>query len=255
MSFLEKMFYPVEVIWVSMIVLTILLLRKREWRLGFFCGTVTLFFTVCGCTPLGAALVAGLERPYANRTIAAAEPAEAIVMLGGVTAPSPRDVFSVNMGSGGIRLITALELLRQKKAKVLMFGGGSMEIRGAKVTEGDLLSKLAQQWGLGTGEVIPLPPSANTAEEADHALTLVRERKWTRVILVTSASHMRRAVAVFARRGIAVEPVACDFAGLGVMEGTASRYSLTPSAEALRLVGVYIHETLGWQYYGARGWI
>jgi len=254
-EFFGKIPYPMTLAWISMIVVTILLLRKREWRLGIFLGTMTIFFTACGCTPLGAALVAGLERPYAEKTIAQAQPAEAVVMLGGLARPSPRDVFYFRVGPLGHRLITAVEVLKQKKANAIVFGGGPIEIRGERLTEGRLLTNMVQHWGLSTGEVIALPPSANTVEEADHALALVTERKWTRVILVTSASHMRRAQAVFARRGMMVQPVACDFAGLAIMEGAAPRYSLTPSAEALRLVGIFVHEKLGWYYYRFRGWI
>jgi len=40
-------------------------------------------------------------------------------------------------------------------------------------------------------------------------------RGWRKVILVTSALHIPRSVAVFAAQGIAVVPVVCDFQAYG----------------------------------------
>ena len=94
----------------------------------------------------------------------------------------------------------------------------------------------------------------NTHDEALRFKELSAQRGWHKVILVTSALHVPRAVAVFAAQGIAVVPVACDFQTYGV-PSTQGDFSPFPRQGRFYLLSLYLHEKIGWWVYRARGWV
>jgi uncharacterized SAM-binding protein YcdF (DUF218 family) len=49
---------------------------------------------------------------------------------------------------------------------------------------------------------LAISPAASTREEALSVARLVADHRWSRVILVTTPLHMRRAAAVFHRAGV-----------------------------------------------------
>src|SRR5437763_1587374 len=67
----------------------------------------------------------------------------------------------------------------------------------------DIVKKIAAQGYLGANE--------DTHDEALKVRVLATERGWHRVLLVTSANHMRRASGVFRAQGLEVIPVPCNF--------------------------------------------
>jgi uncharacterized SAM-binding protein YcdF (DUF218 family) len=79
---------------------------------------------------------------------------------------------------------------------------------------------------------------------------LARREGWTRIVLVTSASHMPRSMAAF--RAVGIEPVAapCDYTDLDPF----SSGWLLPEARALRNTTRAIHEIVGQVWYRIRGW-
>jgi uncharacterized SAM-binding protein YcdF (DUF218 family) len=74
------------------------------------------------------------------------------------------------------------------------------------------------------------------------------------VILVTSAMHMPRAVAVFAAQGIAVAPFACDFEAYGVPSRQGD-FSPFPREIRFRILSHCLREKISWWLYRARGWV
>jgi uncharacterized SAM-binding protein YcdF (DUF218 family) len=95
---------------------------------------------------------------------------------------------------------------------------------------------------------------ANTHDEALQFRKLKEAEGWQKVLLVTSALHMRRAEAVFRKQGVDVTPVACDFQVHGVL-GAPGFPSPFPRQHRLDLLSLYLHEQIGWWVYKWRGWI
>jgi len=81
---------------------------------------------------------------------------------------------------------------------------------------------------------------------------LMQSNQWTSVLLVTSALHMPRSVALFKKQGLAVEPVSCDFRAYGTPKPV---FSIFPSLGNFELLALYTHEKIGWLVYKLRGWI
>ena len=96
------------------------------------------------------------------------------------------------------------------------------------------------------------PPVVNTAEEALAIRRLMPARQ-SRVLLVTSAFHMRRAQCLFERQGMQVLPFPVDFQARGRWAGPLWRdpTQWLPSARALDNSSRALRELLGRLVYGA----
>ena len=240
---------------------------RRQWQGAVWLGVPAALMFLIGSTPLVNAMVARAERPWVGMKeegrMQNAEgrenefaPADVVVALGGGYYVSEHDMPGFALDSGGSRVLTALELVRRGKAQALVLGG-SVPLKGKP---GVVASALVQDWVLASGlttvsvAVTNLGLCANTHDEALRFKELSAQRGWHKVILVTSALHMPRSVAVFAAQGIAVVPVACDFQAYGV-PSMQRDFSPFPRQGRFDLLGRYLHEKIGWWVYRARGWV
>jgi uncharacterized SAM-binding protein YcdF (DUF218 family) len=90
--------------------------------------------------------------------------------------------------------------------------------------------------------------SENTAQNAAHAATMLREAGIDRVLLVTDAMHMSRAMQIFSKTGLTVIPAATDFRSRKPL----SAADFIPSAGALKDSHYAMHEWLGLLWYRLR---
>ena len=252
---LESLIYPVGFLWLSLVVLTITFWRRRLLGPAKACGVLVAFLYLIGATPIASFLMARLERPFANCTVENARSADVVIVLGGNVNASAHDTFQISLNSSADRIVAGVELLRLKKANAMIAGGGTAKIGSDDASEGKRVENWLRTWKVTDGEIIGLPACANTREEALRSQALMQEHHWTNAILVTSASHMARAMATFQKQGIRVKPVACDFEGLPVVESKSLGFRLVPVMEHLKTLTLYLHEVIGWYYYSARGWI
>ena len=245
---------PVGFVWAALVVLTIALGSKR--RRAFAGGTLALalLLFLVGSTGFPGWLVQGLERPYAGITPADLPAADAIGVLGGGGEPSRYEVGGLHLSYAADRIVMGVELARLGKGRALIVSGAGAVLDGQERAEGDLVRDWITQRRFVEGPVLSLGHRSDTHDEAVQVAALLRERGWHRVLLVTSAFHMRRAVAVFRTAGVEVTPAPCNFLteislapappGIGV-----------PRAAGFVKLGIWMHEKIGWLMYRKRGWI
>lgn len=253
-KFLTPFTEPIGVIWSVLVLVTIWRLWKRRFRSALGPGVCAAVFYAIGGTKLPAHLLAQLERDYARNNWTNMQPVDAIVMLGGILRISSNDPLGFDLNESADRLMAAVELVRAGKGRVLVLGGGAHGPKGNEKCESELLRQLLLNWGLTNQPVYVLGKCGNTRDEAEHTQALARQHGWRRICLVTSASHMKRAEAVFRNLGFDVTCVACDFEGLASFE-QGPRRSIAPGIEGFRLLSLYSHEVVGWWLYKARGWV
>ncbi|MCZ7634940.1 MAG: YdcF family protein [Verrucomicrobia bacterium] len=244
---------PLAALWLGLVLLTLWRWGQRQWRLSLCPALLAALVWGIGATPLPATWLASLERPYAVVDTATGPPADAVVMLGGMTTPSEHDVFGFHFGGDADRVVTAVELVRQRKGRVLVLGGGQSP-QTPNPGEGELLRRWVEAWNVPRTPVFLLGVCRDTRDEAERTRTLAELHGWKRILLVTSAAHMRRAEATFRRLGLEVTPWACDFDGLSALAGRRGLY-LIPGTSGFDQLDRYVHEVVGYWVYRWRGWL
>ncbi len=251
---MEEVMQPVAILWCIALLVTVRLLLRRRWRSGSVLGCATILLWVIGATPLSPALLASLEAPFEIRDWSILPEADAVLMLGGTLSVSNPDIMGFEVGGTFDRAITAVELVRRKKATALVLAGGGDPENPESPNEVKALRHWINTWGIDFAPVYDLGACRNTNDEAEKMQKLMKEHGWSSLILVTSAFHMGRAQRVFLTKGISVKPAACDFYALNESRAGGG-FNLVPRPRKLIEFEQYLHEWCGIIYYRWRGWI
>jgi uncharacterized SAM-binding protein YcdF (DUF218 family) len=149
------------------------------------------------------------------------------------------------------RILAGIAFVKQGIGHVLLISGGSEDLFDQSRSEAPLLRDFALQLGLATAQVLIEPNSRNTYENARFSARLLRAHDYQRVLLITSAAHMRRAVAAFHKQGIFPDTYPVDFEANDVI----TLFSFIPSARSLSRTTDAIHELVGLVMYRLQGYI
>lgn len=228
------------------------MLFRRQLRSAIWLGIPTVLLFLVGSTPIAETLVAAEEMRWEGVADSLTTPADAVVALGGGERVSHHDPLGFALFDGASRLLTAIELVRSGKAKTLVLGGSGPLADKPASPSMVVVQDWVVRWGLVNGALTNLGICMTTHDEAVAFKKLMDSQQWQRVILVTSALHMRRSEALFRKRGINVIPVAADFEVWGVPEEPVS---LFPRVRRLYLLTLYAHEKIGWWVYRLKGWV
>ena len=245
---------PLGLLWLLMCLLAIFLLLKRHLAGALVLTICAVAFSIIGASSLGERLLGSLERPYIRPSLNDLPVCDAVIMLGGVHRSSAYDAFGFDLGSGADRIVTAVELMRLRKARVLVLSGGVSMVGNERINPTVLFQKWFTSWNIPAGQVIHLAPCRNTWEEAQAVKDLARQQKWNRFLLVSSAYHLRRAEAVFKSSGLDVTSVGCDYQVIGT-EKSARFSGPVPRSSPIIQLECYLHEEFGWWLYRANGWV
>ena len=206
-----------------------------------------LFFA--GCGPLTGMLLGRLQSGFAP-DVAQWSQRNAIILLGAGTVRSGAGAIEPSLYANG-RIIRAAELYRACKAtgadcKVEVSGGDAMKLKQA---EADVYAITLDRLGLPREDLILEANSMNTFQNAQNSKPLLISYGADKVVIVSSAVHLKRAVLYFAHFGIRGEPVRGDY--------VTARYDWLPTSENLSFADFAIHEYVGvarYHVYNAMGW-
>lgn len=251
--FLSQLFTPLlsplgisTALWVA--ALWFLLRRRTGWAGS--CAAAGILLLLLFSTPMVAGrLLGSLENDFELLEPEAHPEAEAIVVLGGFTDPPVAPRVSVHAEEGFDRLLHGMRLLRAGKAPVILLSGGSM---GGPMSEAEQMKRLALEYGVPEETVLLETASRTTRENAAACAGLLRGMGANRILLVTSASHMRRAAAAFSREGLSVVPAPTDIA---VVPKGWSLFRLVPDARWLRYSTRAFKEYFGYAAYWLWRWV
>jgi uncharacterized SAM-binding protein YcdF (DUF218 family) len=230
-----------------------LLWFTRRQRAGKILVTVGVgLLAVLGLDPVGTLSVSSLERPFApllaGGTTAAdlrAQQARWIVVLGGGHRAAPGVPPPSELSQSALaRLVEAVRLKRLLPRARLFVSGGAP---GDPISEAALYAQSAQVLGVPAGDIVEDGQGFDTAGEA---LAVRRAIGSEPFILVTSATHLPRALALFRKQGLDPLPSPADFTGLPHL-GPA----ILPGAGAVVNVERAVHEYLGMLFARLRGQI
>ena len=240
--------YPLVLcLWVA-ILSVLIAVRKKKTSLVFLFASFALFL-ITSTPAFSAYLLSSLERQYLPVPIAESPTADAIVVLGGSVAPMNHPRVEVELTDASDRILHAARLYRENKAPILVTTGGAVN----SMPEAHTMSLLLQEWGVPASAILTETESLNTYRNAINTKVLLDERGLMRVLLVTSATHMPRALATFHSVGINAIPSPTDY---GVVDkDDFSLLDFLPEVDAFRGTLRALNEYLGILAYRLRGWI
>lgn len=220
-------------------------LRKALRTLALV-GAVGLY--LLSIKPVLHLLASGLEKKYPVVQESQIKKINAIIVLSaGIVemVPVSFSQFPAVPGPSAIvRLSEGIRLYRRIKSKeracTIILTGGRF-YGGLYVT-----SMVSREWlvsmGIPASDIRLEKSSRTTFDEARFVLPTVHSVSAEAVFLVTSASHIPRAVTVFNKFGLSVIPAPCDFSDSGKL----GFFSFLPTAETLKQ-----NHALLWEYLGA----
>ncbi len=261
-QFIASFLLPVPLVLLGLLVGLALLLRgRRRGGLAVVAGA-TLLLALLAWPPFGGALVAPLERQYppvidpagldeqldgrlAERRAAQEQPEPVrVLVLGAGHWPSAERPLSSELSAMAIaRLAEGVRLHRAlPDSRLVTSGGGTPPSMAATAAE------LARSWGVGAIDTHPTPE--NTAAEARVAAEAFGDAP---LVLVTSASHMPRAMALFRAQELDPIPAPTHYLHPPPEADPMRVRALRPSATGLRMSERAIYEYLGLGWARLRG--
>ena len=172
-------------------------------------------------------------------------PADAIVVLGGGRRTHAREYGGDTLNSYSLeRLRYAARLYHATKLPILATGGMP---GGGSVSEGALMRKVSSE-ELQTPIRWTEEAALTTWDNARFSAPILKKAGVKRILLVTDAAHLRRAIPLFQQQGLQVIPAGIHFAGTKIN----SPLNLLPNASGLRDSHYALHEWLGIAWYRLR---
>lgn len=229
-----------------------LVLIALSWRRsGVVCGVIAVAGLWIAATPATARLALGaLEGVYPPLSIAQTRTADIAIVLGGAIEPAVPPRQEPNLGEAADRVQLAAELFRAGKVKRILVSGGNLPWKGQGEPEAEAIRRLLVFWGVAPEAIITAGESRTTAENAREVEALWPQLGVHSALLVTSGVHMPRALAVFRKAGLPVNPAAADIRSVPAPFGVLD---MLPDADSLRATSDAVRELVGYAVYWLRG--
>ena len=207
-KFLPLFVYPLGL--ASLLLLFALLMWKKQ-RLAktlIFITFILLF--IGGNRYVASAVIRSLEHQYPP--FEAGVQVDSIVILGGGTEPAISPRQSIEINAAGDRVIYGAILARQYPDASIIVSGGDIDfLDTASSTPAQDMADLLELLGVEKERIILQEYSQNTYEDAQLTCKIISKGSYANTLLVTSATHMPRSMALFAKAGCQVTAAPTDF--------------------------------------------
>lgn len=189
----------------------LILFKKRKLSL-FFIGLALVILVLSGYGIPAREQLYRLERTYSPVVLDAFTPdlkrkIRYVVVLGSGHTSDPALPVTAQIGGDSLyRLAEGLRILRQLPGSRLIISGGA--IPGDPVPNAAVVAQVAREIGVSSNDILVEPRPRDTRMEAE---TLKSRLGTAPFVLVTSASHMGRAVGIFQDLGTYPIPAPTDY--------------------------------------------
>jgi MYXO-CTERM domain-containing protein len=241
---------PMTLCLLGLLALAWALLRRRRRPHVAWIGTALLAMGLLAMTPAFAnLLLRWLEAAGTDHADCSTPPAVGVVLAGGLDQrPRSEHDFGALSISSRRRVERAVEWQRQSPGRSLVFSGGAPGW-DTRVAEARLMAAYAHRLGVSDTAIRSEEDSRNTWGNARN-LARLQPPLPTRVTLVTSAMHVRRARYAMAQAGFATCTVVADSRVVPLRWPGA----LLPQSGATGKTEDAMHEVIGMLYYRWLAW-
>jgi uncharacterized SAM-binding protein YcdF (DUF218 family) len=152
------------------------------------------------------------------------------------------------------RLLQTISLYKTHKIKTIFISSGAGNLMFRDMLEANLIKRYMLEIGIPDSVIMVDSLSDNTRENALFTSKIIKASKMQhKILLITSAVHMRRAIGCFKKLGIQFTPYAVDkYVGIRRYQ---LEYLLVPNVECFVKWDKLIHEILGYMTYKIMGYL
>ncbi|MGH7438879.1 MAG: YdcF family protein [Polyangiaceae bacterium] len=212
--------------------------RVRVARIGAVGAAAILY--VCSLPSVTNLLTRSLESSAVS-TMSADTVYDVVVVLGGML-PDRSTVGAPEYAEPVDRIVAGFDVVRRDRARFILI---SAEM------ETPILARQLTDWGIDPERIVVEHRSRNTHENAKFTAEILRQRGWSKVLLVTSAMHMKRAVGCFRAEGIVPDTLPVDHVS---SKDPPWFRQFDPRAENLSLTTAALREATGRLVYWVAGY-
>lgn len=246
--------YPLGLASLLLFVTLILAWKYPRWT-PFPVAFALVILLISSNAWVSAALIYSLESrypPLMNPPVV-----DGIVVLGGATKNPEPPRLMVDVNEHGDRLFYAAQLYHQQKAPKVILAGGRINWGRTGGSEAADMASLLTILGVPPEVMIEEPLSLNTYENAVNVQTILQESDIKTILLVTSAFHMPRSMAIFHKLGIDAIAAPTDFLVTKTYNSSFEGFILNilPDANRLSLTTLALKEYIGMVIYRLKGWL
>ncbi|SRR5579875_381686 len=239
----------------ELLLVSILAMRSGPRLARVAAAAALLVLIIAGNSHFSALIAASLEsRDVPRKPLPRAQ---AIVVLSAdAEPPIPPQPTVLLDGATANRLLFAAQLYRLKMAPIVILSGGRVPWSKDRPPASQGMAEVINLLGVPQAAIIQEPDSADTFENAVDVKAILKARRLSSVLLVTSAMHMPRALALFKHQGIDAIPAPCDYAALTrppARNWQEATLDLIPDAGSLQMTSMAVREYLGIAVYHAAG--
>lgn len=250
-SFLTNLVVPLNLC-VALLLIAMLLFIARQRKTAILIASLALSWTVFWSLPATSLWAGGrLEQLYPHALPTDLPPAQAIVVLGGNTANGRANWFEPYDSATAIpRVDNAALLYKAHRAPLIIVSGAALD---GGVSEAQMMANALKQQDIPDEALILEAGSYTTYENGIMTAQELKQRKIDRILLVTSALHMPRSMAVFRKLGITAIPAP---SAPQIIVPSDPQFSFwQPNLRVLAASRSIVKEYVGLLVYWVRGWI
>ncbi len=232
---------PFNLFIISIIFFFIFNYSKKKIISYFFLIFITLYIFIVGCSPIGKYLLYSLEKNYHNSHHYSGT-VDGILILGGATSPLlSREYELISLGESAERLYEAIILMKKNKNAKVIFSGGSGIINRPDLGHSQVAKSFYKKIGIEIDQIIFEDQSRNTYENIIYSKKIANPKINENWLLITSASHMKRALLIADKHNWKLIPYAVDFKNI-------KNFKFIPNLKLLKNLNTFqqgSHEWLG----------
>lgn len=239
-------------LWVFVLLLFSYFSKNAKWRKRSFWTAIVFLFLLSNEFLANEAMLAWEIPPTPMKDV---KEYSIGVVLTGVTNYSKKPQDRVYFMKGADRIMHALHLYRLGKIKKILITGGKGTIGNYMIRpESVELKEVLKLAHVPEEDIYIETESINTHENATLTAGVLKNKglEKEKLLLITSAFHMRRSEGCFKKAGLDTDEFSCDFYS-GERIYTLDRF-IVPSEVAISKWGLLAHEVIGYVVYKLVGY-
>lgn len=234
------MFLPVGFV-ILLLVFSAVFIREK---LRLFVVIAAVLVYVLSINPTANLLMGPLEGAYSPPALESLKTCDAYVVLGGGINDNAPDISGVGtLGAFALPRVMTAYRLYVRVQKPIIFSGGKIFNR---TTEAEIARKFLISLGVSPHHIIAEAKSVDTYENARYVKEIADRYRFRKIVLITSAFHMKRSCLLFGKRFKEIVPYPTDY------QGSQDKYDLLsflPNAWSTNIIELAVKEYLGILFY------